>query len=432
MSESFNKVRETLDEYDIPDFLSMIPVELVTKSIEDRMKSVQQISLNEIANDSELLPFIADIAAVPQQQDLNEIELLLKKYPAVKGGFFRGSADEEKKQPTAYGGFTTASGKIPGRTDDKSGDRPGEKPGEKNECNVDEYLLDRIRNEILDSRNDVTWDKIVGLEDVKKAINEIVIWPMLRPDIFTKLREPPKGLLLFGPPGTGKTMIGKCIASQCSATFFSISASSLTSKWVGEGEKMVRALFYLARKMSPSVIFIDEIDSLLSQRTDQENEGSRKIKTEFLVQFDGAAVGDQDRILIIGATNRPHEIDEAVRRRLAKRIYVPLPEALSRKKLVSQLIQEDYKNNIFDTELDEISEITAGYSASDIYHLCREASLEPLREISDINNFRAEDARPITVKDFVKATCTIKKSVSLNDLDGYVKWNAEFGSTQLI
>ena len=127
----------------------------------------------------------------------------------------------------------------------------------------------------------------MGLE---RWVHKLVILhlPLLRPDIFTGLRGPPKSLLLFGPPGTGKTLIGKCIAAQSGSTFFSISASSLTSKWVGEGEKMVRALFAVAKVNSPSVVFIDEIDSLLSSRSDGEHESSRRIKTEFLVQLDGA------------------------------------------------------------------------------------------------------------------------------------------------
>ena len=122
-------------------------------------------------------------------------------------------------------------------------------------------------------------------------------------------------MLLFGPPGTGKTLIGKCIASQSGSTFFSISASSLTSKWIGEGEKMVRALFAVARVHQPSVVFIDEIDSLLSQRSESEHEASRRIKTEFLVQLDGATTEGEERILVVGATNRPQELDEAARRR---------------------------------------------------------------------------------------------------------------------
>ena len=182
--------------------------------------------------------------------------------------------------------------------------------------NIDPQMVETIKNEIMDQSQPVHWEDIAGLEHAKNVIKEIVVWPMLRPDLFQGIRGPPKGLLLFGPPGTGKTLIGKCIASQCKATFFSISSSSLTSKWIGEGEKMVRALFTVARVHQPSVIFVDEIDSLLTQRTEGEQEATRRIKTEFLVyffigeihehrQFDGCGTSQDDRILMIGATNRP-------------------------------------------------------------------------------------------------------------------------------
>ncbi|KAJ1920525.1 putative 26S proteasome subunit yta6 [Mycoemilia scoparia] len=178
-------------------------------------------------------------------------------------------------------------------------------------------------------------------------------------DIFTGLRGPPKGLLLFGPPGTGKTLIGKCIASQSGATFFSISSSSLTSKWVGEGEKMA------------TVIFIDEIDSLLTQRTDGENEASRRIKTEFLIQFDGCGTtAEEDRILIIGATNRPQEIDEAARRRFRKRFYIPLPDMGGRVALMKNLLKKQ-KNELTESDIVSICERADGYSGSDMDGLCR-------------------------------------------------------------
>lgn len=122
------------------------------------------------------------------------------------------------------------------------------------------------------------WNDIAGLEFAKSIIKEAVVWPLLRPDIFTGLRQPPRAILLFGPPGTGKTLIGKCIASQSKSTFFSISASSLTSKWIGDGEKMVRALFAVASVHQPAVVFIDEIDSLLCQRSETEHESSRRLK----------------------------------------------------------------------------------------------------------------------------------------------------------
>lgn len=292
---------------------------------------------------------------------------------------------------------------------------------------IDPKLLETIENEIIHRVDTVTWEQIAGLEHAKNTIKEIVIWPMLRPDIFKGLRGPPKGLLLFGPPGTGKTMIGKCIASQAKATFFSISASSLTSKWVGEGEKLVRALFACARVFQPSVIFIDEIDSLLTQRTDGEFEASRRIKTEFLVQFDGASTSSDDRILVIGATNRPQELDEAARRRLVKRLYIPLPEGLARKTIVTTLLSSQ-QHSLTEEDIAEICQRTEGYSGADMDNLCREAALGPIRCIENILDISPDQVRPITMSDFLAAMNQVRASVSSNDLDLYLDWNSKFGS----
>lgn len=294
--------------------------------------------------------------------------------------------------------------------------------------NFEPKIIELIMSEIMDHGPPVTWDDIAGLEFAKTTIKEIVVWPMLRPDIFTGLRGPPKGILLFGPPGTGKTLIGKCIACQSGATFFSISASSLTSKWVGEGEKMVRALFAIARCHQPAVIFIDEIDSLLSQRTDGEHDSSRRIKTEFLVQLDGAATAAEDRILVVGATNRPQEIDEAARRRLAKRLYIPLPEAAARSQIVTNLMAQE-KNQLREQELDSVVAATQGFSGADMTQLCREAALGPIRSIqlSDITTITAEQVRPILFSDFLEALNTVRPSVSSKDLELYDEWNKTFG-----
>lgn len=294
--------------------------------------------------------------------------------------------------------------------------------------NFDPKIIDLIMSEIMDHGPPVTWDDIAGLEFAKTTIKEIVVWPMLRPDIFTGLRGPPKGILLFGPPGTGKTLIGKCIACQSGATFFSISASSLTSKWVGEGEKMVRALFAIARCHQPAVIFIDEIDSLLSQRTDGEHESSRRIKTEFLVQLDGAATAAEDRILVVGATNRPQEIDEAARRRLAKRLYIPLPEGSARSQIVTSLMAKE-KNSLSEVELQLVVSATEGFSGADMTQLCREAALGPIRSIqlSQIATISADQVRPIVYSDFQDALRTVRPSVSSRDLELYEDWNKTFG-----
>ncbi|GLV39920.1 Fidgetin [Carabus blaptoides fortunei] len=257
--------------------------------------------------------------------------------------------------------------------------------------NIDPRMIELIKSEIMDSSSPITWDDIAGLEFAKTIIKEVVVWPLLRPDIFTGLRQPPKGILLFGPPGTGKTLIGKCIASQSQSTFFSISASSLTSKWIGDGEKMVRAMFAVAKCHQPAVIFIDEIDSLLSQRNETEHESSRRIKTEFLVQLDGAATGEEDRILVIGATNRPQELDEAARRRFVKRLYIPLPEKQARLEIVKRLMSSE-RNELTDADMNDIADLSAGYSGADMKNLCAEASLGPIRsiDISMIQNIQPD------------------------------------------
>lgn len=311
------------------------------------------------------------------------------------------------------------------------------KNGEKGEEVTDERLkgiepkmIELIMNEIMDHGPQLSWDDIAGLEFAKKTIKEIVVWPMLRPDIFTGLRGPPKGLLLFGPPGTGKTLIGKCIASQSKSTFFSISASSLTSKWVGEGEKMVRAMFAVARCHQPAVVFIDEIDSLLSQRSDGEHEASRRIKTEFLIQLDGAATLSDERILVIGATNRPQEIDEAARRRFVKRLYIPLPEGEARKHIVLNLLSQQ-TFQLSEAELDAIQLQSEGYSGSDMSYLCKEAALGPIRSMpfGDIENITADQVRPIMYEDFEAAFHQVRASVSDKDLNLYLEWDKMFGST---
>ncbi|XP_076163107.1 fidgetin-like protein 1 isoform X2 [Ptiloglossa arizonensis] len=295
--------------------------------------------------------------------------------------------------------------------------------------NIEPKMIELIRNEIMDSKTTTSWDDIAGLQYAKKIIKEVVVYPMLRPDIFTGLRRPPKGILLFGPPGTGKTLIGKCIASQSKSTFFSISASSLTSKWIGEGEKMVRALFAVARVYQPSVIFVDEIDSLLTQRSETEHESSRRLKTEFLVQLDGAATAEEDRILIVGATNRPHELDEAARRRLVKRLYIPLPEFEARKQIINNLLLT-IPHNLTEEDVNNVAQQSKGYSGADMSNLCKEASMGPIRSISfsQLENIRKEDVRQVTIDDFKEALIHVRPSVSESSLIAYVEWDAIYGT----
>ncbi|KAG8190496.1 hypothetical protein JTE90_006670 [Oedothorax gibbosus] len=307
----------------------------------------------------------------------------------------------------------------------------GETQGNSHESlkHFDKKIVDVIFNEIMDFSPNIKWSDIAGLEFVKTTVQEIVIWPLLRPDIFQGLRAPPRGILLFGPPGTGKTLIGKCIATESNSTFFCISASSLASKWVGESEQLVRALFTVANLNQPAVIFIDEIDSLLSQRSDKDQDFTRKLKTEFLVQFDGAKTSSESRVLVVGATNRPHELDEAARRRFVKRLYVPLPEESARRQIIEKLL-EAHQHNLSDEDLKRICDETKGYSCSDVTHLCKEAAMGPIRSIGpeNIKTVSLDQVRPILVNDFLDALRQVRASVAQDDLNYYLEWNKKFGS----
>ena len=239
---------------------------------------------------------------------------------------------------------------------------------------VDKQAAQQILNEIVIQGDEVHWDDVAGLEIAKSALKETVVYPFLRPDLFMGLREPARGMLLFGPPGTGKTMLARAVATESRSTFFAISASSLTSKFLGESEKLVRALFILAKMLAPSIIFVDEIDSLLSSRGgSSEHEATRRIKTEFLIQWSDlqkAAAGrettekdkergDASRVLVLAATNLPWAIDEAARRRFVRRQYIPLPEDFVRKQQVKTLLSHQ-KHELSDRDLDRLVGLTEG------------------------------------------------------------------------
>ena len=242
---------------------------------------------------------------------------------------------------------------------------------------VDDNAAKNIFNEIVVQGDEVHWEDVAGLDIAKKALKEAVVYPFLRPDLFMGLREPARGMLLFGPPGTGKTMLARAVATESRSTFFAISASSLTSKWLGESEQLVRALFSLAKALAPSIIFVDEIDSLLSSRGGStEHESTRRVKTEFLIQWSDlqrAAAGkqqsekeilegDPSRVLVLAATNCPWAIDEAARRRFVRRQYIPLPEAEVRESQLQTLLSHQ-KHSLNRKDIMVLVELTDGQSS---------------------------------------------------------------------
>ncbi|KAL1216574.1 ATPase family AAA domain-containing protein FIGL1 [Cardamine amara subsp. amara] len=292
----------------------------------------------------------------------------------------------------------------------------------------------------------VSFSDIGALENVKDTLKELVMLPLQRPELFGKgqLTKPTKGILLFGPPGTGKTMLAKAVATEAGANFINISMSSITSKWFGEGEKYVKAVFSLASKIAPSVIFVDEVDSMLGRRENPgEHEAMRKMKNEFMINWDGLRTKDRERVLVLAATNRPFDLDEAVIRRLPRRLMVNLPDSANRLKILSVILAKEEMAQ--DVDLEAIANMTDGYSGSDLKNLCVTAAHLPIREILEKEKkeksvaesenrpmpqlYNSADIRPLTMNDFKAAHEQVCASVSSDssNMNELQQWNELYG-----
>ena len=297
----------------------------------------------------------------------------------------------------------------------------------------DKHLKELIKNIIFEEKTNVKFDDIIELGEAKDIIMESIIFPKYFPSFFIGLREPSKGILLYGPPGTGKTLLAKSIASEIAGGFFNVKASFFTSKWVEESEKLVKILFEMAREFSPSIIFIDEIDSIVNKI--EENTLSYDIKTlnEFLIQMDKLNLNDN--VLVVAATNKPFDLDEVILRRFQKTIYIPLPSKEGRKKMFKLFL----KNNEYESSInfDKLAEITEGYNSRDIYNLCKESTYVKLRKIVqdfkknnskiDKEMFKQEEIKekltsPINYDDILCAFENSKKSVSKESVEQYEKF----------
>jgi len=261
----------------------------------------------------------------------------------------------------------------------------------------------------------VRFSDIGGLEPIVSSLRESVIYPLCYPELFASaggsdLISAPKGVLLYGPPGCGKTMLAKALAKESGATFINITASVIQDKWFGESNKLVSGLFSLARKLQPCIIFIDEIDSFLRERTSRDHEVTAMIKAEFMTLWDGLASGEATRVLVLGATNRPTDIDMAILRRMPKRFAVKLPDQKQRERILALMLASTPLDPSLTISL--LARTTEGLSGSDLREVCRNAAMAPVREYVRQNGSdpaamaRAQSEasfkmRPLTVADFI-------------------------------
>jgi SpoVK/Ycf46/Vps4 family AAA+-type ATPase len=282
---------------------------------------------------------------------------------------------------------------------------------------------------IMKEKPDVSWNEVIGLEDAKRAIRESIVYPTKRSDLFPL--GWPRGILLYGPPGCGKTLLAAAAAAEIDGYFINVDAAAMMSKWLGEAEKNVSKLFSMARKLNenenvPVLLFIDEIDSLLGTRNSEVG-GEVRVKNQVLTEMDGInGKSKESKLYVIGATNKPWTLEAGFLRRFQKRIYVTLPDIASRINLFNQYTTPLKKENTLKNE--DLARFSEGYSASDIKDICQSAQLRVVNELFESGKAMDVQANPraITVSDFKEIFKIRKPSVSTDMIRAYMKWSEQF------
>lgn len=293
------------------------------------------------------------------------------------------------------------------------------------EFHVEPNIVDVILGSILETPPGVKFEDVVGQDPAVKLLRERVVYPALNPTLFNgqKFLRPPRGVLLFGPTGNGKTLMAKACAAQTNYNFMNLTASVLVSKWVGDSEKLIKIMFACARCIQPCIIFIDEIDAVLSTRTSSERDDSRRFKNEFLTHFDGLLCNHEDRVMVLGATNLPQAIDTAALRRFDLRIFLGPPDMAAREILLRRILKE-VRHSMSSKEIHHIAELSEQYSASDLGVVTRNAAWLPLGTIDPnrIPLLKKSEVPLIRSSDFLRVMETFVPSGYQDDIRIIEQW----------
>lgn len=302
----------------------------------------------------------------------------------------------------------------------------------------DPHLLEMVTSDIVQQGPPVDWNDIAGLELAKATLKEEVLWPILRPDMFSGLGPAPRCVLLFGPRGSGRTLLGRCLASQLGAQFLQLSGSTLATKWLADGDEVIRASFLVARCRQPAVLFISEADMLLSAHLSEESPINR-LKGELLVQLDSVLMNSNEdggsHVLVVCSTSRPQDMEEGLRRYFPRRVLVPLPDSVARHQIMNQvLVQSQHKFCLSEEELALLVQRTEGFSGLDLARLCQEAFVGLLHVSAqgmDMTGMMPRgQIRPLTYPDIESVCCKFQASISQKEIDTYAEWNKMFGCSQ--